>query len=177
MKKFVSTASNIEIKVGDKVTITAIMSTPLGIIEESRRIITINKSIIEDLVKKGQVTVIQHNPDPLEILDKAIKNLSKRTNIQQDKLMSIFKALYKVNSWAVIQIVLKEVAIELDKQYDNHISKSEEIYTISKNKRISILSKDSIKSYETLPAFRTKEDAKIACDIFNMIPKQLYIYN
>lgn len=82
----------------------------------------------------------------------------------------------KVNGWlgsieeespvAAFNIVAKEIAIDLDKKYEDHIENSEKIYIISTfDGRIHEACKAHIKNYRNFAAFRTIDDAKFACAI------------
>lgn len=82
----------------------------------------------------------------------------------------------KVNGWlgsiedespiAAFNIVAREIAIDLDKKYDDHIENSEKIYAISPlDGRIHEVCKAHIKNYRNFAAFRTIEDARFACTL------------
>ena len=72
-------------------------------------------------------------------------------------------------------MVLREIAIELDKKYDNHINNSEKIYAISpQDGRIHEVDKSHIKNYKAFPAFRNIEDAKIACSLVKNHLKSIF---
>jgi hypothetical protein len=76
-----------------------------------------------------------------------------------------------VHPMAAINIILKEIAVELDKKYTDHISNSKDIFCISSiNGEICKLDKSKIKSYKHFAAFRTFADANIA---FNMLATPL----
>ena len=87
----------------------------------------------------------------------------------------LIDALEGANHWAVVQLLLKEIAIELDKQYNNHIKNSEKIYAISpQDGRIHEVNKSHIKNYKAFPAFRNIEDAKIACSLVKNHLKSIF---
>ena len=72
-------------------------------------------------------------------------------------------------------MVLREIAIELDKKYEDHIENSPEIYVISMlDGKIAKANKAHIKNYRNFAAFRTIEDAKIACRIVKPILKEMF---
>ena len=75
---------------------------------------------------------------------------------------------------AAFNIVLKEIAIDLDKKYPDHISESEHIYVISTiNGRIVEVDKTKIRNYRNFAAFRTVEDAKFACKVLRQPLKDM----
>ena len=76
---------------------------------------------------------------------------------------------------AAFAMVLREIAIELDKKYEDHISNSPEIYSISlTDGRITKLYKSSIRSYKNFAAFRTIDDAKFACKVLREVLKDMF---
>lgn len=76
---------------------------------------------------------------------------------------------------AAFAIILREIAIELDKKYEDHINNSPEIYSISlTDGRITKLYKSSIRSYKNFAAFRTIDDAKFACKVLREVLKDMF---
>ena len=72
-------------------------------------------------------------------------------------------------------MLLKEIALELDKQYEGHIKNSNEIWIISLvNGKIMKLSKEGIKSFKNFASFRSKEDALLAYSILEGILKDIF---
>ena len=102
-----------------------------------------------------------------------IKSLADKHNWKKDKMDGFLGKLYEINPGAVISIMLKEIAIELDKKYPDHIRFSPEIYIFSANRgKIVKLDKDKIKTFKFFAAFRTKEDAEFAIKVMGgLIPK------
>lgn len=91
------------------------------------------------------------------------------------KTNSWLSSIHKVNPAAALSIVLREIAVELDKKYDDHIEKSEKIFVISHlDGRIHEIPKAHIKNYRNFAAFRTIEDARIACSILRDPLKEIY---
>lgn len=86
----------------------------------------------------------------------------KRANSWLGNLESIYPA-------AALSIMLREIALELDRKYPDHISKSKELYIISVlDGRIhKVNDKSHIRSYKNFAAFRTIEDAKYACSLLS----------
>ena len=102
-----------------------------------------------------------------------IKSLADKHNWKKDKMNGFLGKLYEINPGAVISIMLKEIAIELDKKYPDHIRFSPEIYIFSANRgKIVKLDKTNIKTFKFFAAFRTKEDAEFAIKVIDgLIPK------
>lgn len=160
-----------EINFGDKILIVQTLNTPIGAMK-FQRIATVTKELMGKLIKDGKVNVVN---DIHKIWNDVIKNLVKKTNWKEEKLLNILDTLHLANPWAATQIVLREIAIELDKKYDDHINKSEKIYAISpQDGRIHEINKKTVKNYKAFPAFRSIEDAKIACSLIRKHLKSIF---
>ena len=173
MKKFIVVKNGKEINFGDKILITKSVNTPLGITIVSK-VAIVTKELMDKLIKDGKVNVVEEK-DINKIWNNAIKNLAKKTNWKEEKLLNILNTLHLANPWAATQMVLREIAIELDKKYDDHINKSEKIYVISpQDGRIHEINKKTVKNYKAFPAFRSIEDAKIACSLIREHLKSIF---
>lgn len=173
MKKFILVKNGKEINFGDKILITKSVNTPLGITIVSK-VAIVTKELMDKLIKDGKVNVVEEK-DINKIWNNAIENLAKKTNWKEEKLLNILNTLHLANPWAATQMVLREIAIELDKKYDDHINKSEKIYVISpQDGRIHEINKKTIKNYKAFPAFRSIEDAKIACSLIREHLKSIF---
>ena len=175
MKKFIMTSNGKEIKIGDVITVTEVVKTPFTVAKIDTTI-KVTEEVLPLLIKEGKVTAVEENGcDIFKIWANAWKSLVYKTGLSSKRLSLAFDVAEKVNPWAVVQVILKEIAIELDKQYDNHISNSEKIYAISpQDGKIHEINKKTIKSYKAFPAFRTVEDAKIACSLLKHHLKSIF---
>ena len=173
MKKFILADSGKEINFGDRILIIEDINTPLSV-ARVQRVAVVTKELISKLIKDGKVNVVEENSIN-KIWNDAIKSLAKKTNWKEEKLSYILATLHLVNPWAATQMVLREIAIELDKKYDDHINKSEKIYVISpQDGRIHEINKKTVKNYKAFPAFRSIEDAKIACSLIREHLKSIF---
>lgn len=173
MKKFILADSGKEINFGDRVLIVEDINTPLGV-ARVQRVAVVTKEFMGKLIKDGKVNVVEENGIN-KIWNDAIKSLAKKTNWKEEKLLNILATLHLANPWAATQMVLREIAIELDKKYDDHINKSEKIYVISpQDGRIHEINKKTVKNYKAFPAFRSIEDAKIACSLIREHLKSIF---
>ena len=173
MKKFIVVKNGKEINFGDKILITKSVNTPLGITIVSK-VAIVTKELIDKLIKDGKVNVVEEE-EINKIWNNAINNLAKKTNWKEEKLLNILNTLYLANPWAATQMVLREIAIELDKKYNDHINESEHIFAISpQDGRVHEINKAHIKNYKAFPAFRTINDAKIACSLVRENLKSIF---
>lgn len=172
MKKFILADSGKEINFGDRILIIEDINTPLSV-ARVQRVAIVTKELMGKLIKDGKVKVVGYSID--KIWNDAIKSLAKKTNWKEEKLLNILATLHLANPWAATQMVLREIAIELDKKYDDHINKSEKIYAISpQDGRIHEINKKTVKNYKAFPAFRSIEDAKIACSLIREHLKSIF---
>ena len=173
MKKFIVVKNGKEINFGDRVLIIEDVNTPLSV-ARVQRVAVVTKELMGKLIKDGKVNVVEENGIN-NIWNDAIKSLAKKTNWKEEKLLNILATLHLANPWAATQMVLREIAIELDKKYDDHINKSEKIYAISpQDGRIHEVNKKTVKNYKAFPAFRSIEDAKIACSLIREHLKSIF---
>lgn len=101
-----------------------------------------------------------------DCLDFYILSLAKRLNWKPDKVLGFLNKLAEIRPILPFNLLLKEIAVELDKQYAGHIKNSKEIWVVSVlNGSIGRVNKDEITTYDNFAAFRTKEDAKFALKV------------
>ena len=173
MKKFILADSGKEINFGDKVLIVETVNYPLGVAKIHRTTV-VTEELMDKLIKDGKVNVVGERGIN-EIWNDAIRSLAKKTNWKEEKLLNILATLHLANPWAATQMVLREIAIELDKKYDDHINESEKIYVISpQDGRIHEINKKTVKNYKAFPAFRSIKDAKIACSLIREHLKSIF---
>ena len=175
MEKFINVKSGKEVKVGDLIKVVANVNIPVFGEIEAIKEITLTKDMLTKLILRGEVKIVKETSDPMKIWANAWKNLYNKVRVTSGDMLSILDALKGANHWAVVQLLLKEIAIELDKKYDNHIKNSEKIYAISpQDGRIHEVDKSHIKNYRAFPAFRNIEDAKIACSLVKNHLKSIF---
>lgn len=162
-----------EINFGDRIIIAETINTPFGV-AKVQRLAIVTKELMGKLIEDGKVNVVEENSIN-NIWNDAIKSLAQKTNWKEEELLNILATLHLANPWAATQMVLREIAIELDKKYDDHINKSEKIYAISpQDGRIHEINKKTVKNYKAFPAFRSIEDAKIACSLIREHLKSIF---
>lgn len=187
MKKFVLKDGK-EIKMGDKLVKHGKVNTPFGeafIMQE----IIVNEQTLSKLIKAGVIAQVDctHGADcqckhckqcvkgEVSVdLDFYIKKIADRLGWKPEKVYSYLNSVDSILP-AAFSMVLREIAIGLDKKYEDHIENSPEIYVISMlDGRITKANKAHIKNYRNFAAFRTIEDAKTACRIVKPILKEMF---
>ena len=111
----------------------------------------------------------------IEDINHYINLLAIKHNWKKDKMDGFLRKVYDINPGAAISIMLKEIAIELDKKYSNHIRFSPEIYVFSTNRgEIVKLDKTNIKTFKSFAAFRSKEDVEFAVKILGGLIDEIF---
>ena len=172
-----------EVQIGDILTKVSKVKDSFfgkGIVAQN---IVVTKDILPKLLEAGIVTTtkpaksVVETEVPME-LEYYIQKIAEKHGWKIDKTYNYLNSVDTILPAAAFSMVLREIAIELDKKYEDHIEKSPEIYVISMlDGRITKANKAHIKNYRNFAAFRTIEDAKIACTITRDILKEMFKNN
>lgn len=166
-----------KVTVGDVIEKIEEMEDPIFGKVQVRVSIPVNSVTIPTLIKEGILITGESRESsvvPME-LDYYIEKIAKRFNWHPEKVCNYLNHTADVFPAASLSMILREIAIEIDKKYDDHIENSPEIYSISLlNGKITNINKAHIKNYKNFAAFRSIEDAKIACRITKDILKELF---
>ena len=185
MEKFILKNGE-EVKMGSTLIKKSVVNTPLGkgiIIKE----IVVDEKTLPELLKEGVLTQIgcinstnctcKHcikSEVPMNI-DFYIEKIATRLGWKPEKVYNYLNNMDSILPAAALSIILREIATELDKKYKDHIENSPEIYVVSTlDGRITKANKAHIRNYRNFAAFRTIEDAKIACKIVKPILKEMF---
>lgn len=170
-----------EVQIGDTLTKVSKVKDPFFGESTVVQHIVVTKGSLPKLIKAGIVTITKPEKAacteaevPME-LEYYIQKIAKRLGWKIEKVYNYLNSVDTILPAAAFSMVLREVAIELDKKYESHIEKSPEIYVISMlDGRITKANKANIRNYRNFAAFRTIEDAKIACSITRDILKEMF---
>ncbi len=143
--------------------------------------IVVTEGILPKLLEAGIVTTtkpakpaVVESGVPMK-LGYYVQKIAEKLGWKIEKVCNYLNSVDTILPAAAFSMVLREVAIELDKKYEGHIKKSPEIYVISMlDGRIIKANKAHIKNYRNFAAFRTIDDAKIACSIVRDILKEMF---
>ena len=186
MEKFILKNGK-EVKMGDKLIKHGVADTPLGkgfIMQE----IIVNEKTLPELIKAGVLTPMKECTHKAGCLCRHctkgevpmgmnfyIEKIAIRLGWKPEKVYNYLNSVDSILPAAAFSMVLREIAIELDKKYEDHIENSPEIYVISMlDGRITKANKAHIKNYRNFAAFRSVSDAKIACSIVRDILKEMF---
>lgn len=172
-----------EVQIGDTLTKVSKVKDPFfgkGVIIEH---IKVTKDILPKLLEAGIVTTTKPEKPVVETevpmeLGYYIQKIADKLGWKIEKVYNYLNSVDAILPAAAFSMVLREIAIELDKKYKDHIEKSPEIYVISTlDGRITKANKAHIKNYRNFAAFRSVSDAKIACSIVKDILKEMFKNN
>lgn len=183
MKKFYLKNGK-KVQVGD--TITKVIKTKHPLLGEVTMVenVVVTEAALPKLIEKGIITTSLGSDFDVDKVKPAeshmnlhyyVEKLAKKLNWKVEKMYNYLNTIDSVYPAAAFSMILREVAIELDKKYEDHIEKSPEIYVISMfDGKITKANKAHIKNYRNFAAFRSVEDAKTACSIVREILKELF---
>lgn len=183
MKKFYLKNGR-EVQVGDTITKVIKAKHPLlGEVTMAEKVV-VTEAALPKLIEKGIITTSLGSDFDVDKVKPAeshmnlhyyVEKLAKKLNWKVEKMYNYLNTIDSVYPAAAFSMILREVAIELDKKYEDHIEKSPEIYVISMlDGKITKANKAHIKNYRNFAAFRSIEDAKTACSIVREILKELF---
>ena len=129
--------------------------------------------------KQNKDKKVGKNRNPIT-LRQAFESLAKRMKCSVDDATAWLNNILNVNKAAALAILLKEIAILLDKKYVGHISECDKVFIFSMfDGRLHVADTKAIKTYDHFAAFRTAEDAKYAYGLLHkfintMFPNEGY---
>lgn len=128
------------------------------------------------MLVEGGVLVKQNvSSVPLSLQYYGEKVAERFYGVPNSLMYRLISILYAAYPQVALNMLLREVAIEIDKKYPDHIEKSDKIYTVSMvNGRITEIPRGSIKNFRHFAAFRTIEDAKQGCKIVRALLKDMF---
>ena len=170
--KFYLKENGKEIKVGDYVIHSEDITHPqLGKIHSETTILVTTESI-PTLLKMG---IIVPSTTPSDKVEYYIHKVLTKLGWTESKDFRYIQDLDHIYPTVLFSILLREVAIELDKKYDDHIENSPEVFVVSTfDGRISRANKAHIRNYRNFAAFRSVADAKFACRILRSYLREMY---
>lgn len=178
MNKYYYANSNVEVKVGGPIDIH--IESP----RESTTIIMdkVDEKTLENLVKIGAIRKVSRMSGrkllakediPMD-LGFYVSKLEKQLGQEPGFLAMLQKATWRIAPASVSDLLLMFIAKYLDEQYPNHIRESKELFGVDVDGRIVRLNPREIKTFRTFAAFRSLDDARIACRILKPLRKKIF---
>ena len=127
------------------------------------------------LIKEGILVEKNVSSVPMSLQYYGERVAERFYGVPNSLMYRLINILYAAYPQVALNMLLREVAIEIDKKYPDHIEKSDKIYTVSMvNGRITEVPKGTIKNFRHFAAFRTIEDAKLGCKIVRALLKDMF---
>ena len=118
---------------------------------------------------------LNKKPSSSGLLSTAIDNLAAKLKWKPEKLLGVLDKLKEVNIAITFALVLKQIAIDLDKKYEDHILKSPKLYGISLfDGTICEITPTEYGKYSNIALFRSEEDAKLAIEALEPFYKEMF---
>lgn len=129
--------------------------------------VTLTKENLQYFIDAGILYIEKEDSDKVtdynELRNIIFTRMAKRYEWDENRLVRILKVLDSVHPSASVHMITKEIAIMLDEKYPGHISRCEELYTISLGDgNIYPIKRNNIKSFRNIAVFRSREDAEKA---------------
>lgn len=184
MKKFILKQTGKEVKMGDELIKECTIKTSLGK-GHFMETIVVDESTLPKLIEEGVIVSIGCAENSCACKENTreipmnpnfyIRKIAERMGWHNNKIGNYLDTLSLISLPSVFSVLLREIAVELDKKYENHIQDSPEIYVVSMfDGKITKANKALIKNYKNFAAFRSIEDAKIACKILKPILRDMF---
>lgn len=156
---------NILIPVGDRNITVTIMTSEI--------------SHLEKLAETGFISVESRKTDSreAELKQELIKALLKKLpdGTEKEHLDTLMEIYAELNPTAFFQMLLKELAVIMDRKYEDHISKCQDIYLFDllRGKILHVPVTKSM-NFRTFSAFRTKEEIREALHLLKHLLRRIY---
>lgn len=173
MKKHVFVKTGEAVELGQK--LARVVGTFMGPITVEE--VEITEKTLPKFIKEGVISVQEEEPKCTHVnIDYYIGHLAERINWKPEDLLKYLENLASINEAAVFSILLREVAIVLDKRYPDHIERSKDIYFIgmADGEIHKIKELHKVRNFRNFAAFRTIEDALCAKHILKDFMKELF---
>lgn len=152
---------------------TSFGPVPFDVIKEH-----LPKEIVEVLETLNVYAQNTQSQDPIKDLKYYINKIAEKKSWSLERAWGWLCGIKRISPIAAFNIIAREIAVDLDNKYDDHIEKSERIYAISPlDGRVHQICKGHIKNYRNFAAFRNIEDAKYACAILRDLLKEMFKVN
>lgn len=178
MNKYYYADSDVEVKVGGPIDLHIKSSAGNITIQINK----VDEKTLENLVKIGAIRKVSRmsgrkllaKEDIPMNLEFYVSKLEKQLGQESGFLTMLQKATWHIAPASVSDLLLMFIAKYLDEQYPDHIRESKELFGVDVDGRIVRLSPKEIKTFRTFAAFRSLDDARIACRILKPLKKKIF---
>lgn len=178
MNKYYYADSDVEVKVGGPIDLHIKSSAGNITIQINK----VDEKTLENLVKIGAIRKVSRMSGrkllakediPMD-LEFYVSKLEKQLGQEPGFLAMLQKATWRIAPASVSDLLLMFIAKYLDEQYPDHIRESKELFGVDVDGRIVRLNPKGIKTFRTFAAFRSLDDARIACRILKPLSKKIF---
>ena len=178
MNKYYYADSDVEVKVGGPIDLHIKSSAGNITIQINK----VDEKTLENLVKIGAIRKVSRmsgrkllaKEDIPMNLGFYVSKLEKQLGQESGFLTMLQKATWRIAPASVSDLLLMFIAKYLDEQYPDHIRESKELFGVDVDGRIVRLNPKEIKTFRTFAAFRSLDDARIACRILKPLKKKIF---
>ena len=178
MNKYYYADSDVEVKVGGPIDLHIKSSAGNITIQINK----VDEKTLENLVKIGAIRKVSRmsgrkllaKEDIPMNLEFYVSKLEKQLGQESGFLTMLQKATWRIAPASVSDLLLMFIAKYLDEQYPDHIRESKELFRVDVDGRIVRLNPKEIKTFRTFAAFRSLDDARIACRILKPLSKKIF---
>lgn len=178
MNKYYYADSDVEVKVGGPIDLHIKSSAGNITIQINK----VDEKTLENLVKIGAIRKVSRmsgrkllaKEDIPMNLEFYVSKLEKQLGQESGFLTMLQKATWCIAPASVSDLLLMFIAKYLDEQYPDHIRESKELFGVDVDGRIVRLNPKEIKTFRTFAAFRSLDDARIACRILKPLKKKIF---
>lgn len=159
-----------EIKLGD--TITMVFKTQFGTLETTR---TVDQKYLKELIEYGIVKEVSESSEEEMNIFHVICHLAERINWKPENLKKYLENLYVINPTAVYQTLLREIAIMIDSNYDNHITEAKKLWAVDiVDGAVFQFDDRRTKNITNVALFRTPTEARLAKKVLMWIEADIF---
>lgn len=160
-----------EVKLGDVVTFETTENLGDCVIYKKMQY-TLTEETLKKLVKDGKITV-KEGMSSEDLRNSAIAKVARKMKRTEQEAKNFINTLFNLNPSCAFSLLLKEMAVILDKQYIDHIDSVPRVYIFN-----SVTGKKQLfvghNHCKTFAAFRTKEDIDLAISALEGWVKYIY---
>lgn len=142
----------------------------------AQMLVTLGILTVETISEKASVekTPLQEEAIPMD-LDFYVSLIGQAAGWKPQGTKQFLQRIGNLYPQALFTILLRAIAEYLDQRYPDHIKNSPEIWVLNAvNGKIGLLGPKVHKNFKSFAAFRTKEDAGIACRILRDLKREIY---
>lgn len=163
-----------EVKLGDTISFEEVLSNK-NWTTVSTHTFTFTEDYVDYLVENGYLRIEEEKlPTPQEMLEIVLDRVSKKLKMERTEVRDFINKVFTLNPSSAFSLLLKEIAVVLDKQYPDHISKVESIYIFNAASGKIQQVRNNLGCYKAFAAFRTKEDIDLALSTLEGWVKHIY---